>query len=194
MHLLQEVTPCSSYNRTLLLEMTCNNKKVFVSVIYYSASHNIVEFDLFWSSLQWTNPGRIAKQIPTQKNFIQKSFFLPKKLSSTQKSFKKAFFFCSLAASTWHNQTNFTLRKTNFLPKKTQKKFFFFTSVWKDQSLIPLRTFLYLAKKPILNNKEDNPNRFILFLTGYSGKQEGLVYLNTYFAINCWILLTLMTF
>ena len=133
-----------------------------------------------------TNP-HPKKLYPEKFFFTQKAFFYPKK-------FQKSFFFCSLAASTWHNQTNFTLRKTNFLPKKTQKKFFFFTSVWKDQSLIPLRTFLYLAKKPILNNKEDNPNRFILFLTGYSGKQEGLVYLNTYFAINCWILLTLMTF
>ena len=167
---------------------------MFVSVIYYSASHNIVEFDLFWSSLQWTNPGRTAKQIPTQKNFIQRSFFYPKSFLLPKKVSKKLFCFAPLLHQPGTTKQISPWGKPIFCPKKLRKSFFFFTSVWKDQSLIPLRTFLYSAKKPILNNKEDNPNRFILFLTGYSGKQEGLVYLNTYFAINCWILLTLMTF
>ena len=36
----------------LLLEMTCNNKKVIVSVIYRSRSQNNSEFDLFLSNFE----------------------------------------------------------------------------------------------------------------------------------------------
>ena len=55
--LLQGVSPCSSYKltlsqRTLLLEMTYNNKKVIVSVIYRPPSQNNREFDLFLSNFE----------------------------------------------------------------------------------------------------------------------------------------------
>ena len=38
-----------SLTEALLLEMTCNNKKVMVSVIYHSLSQNTSVFDLFSS-------------------------------------------------------------------------------------------------------------------------------------------------
>ena len=76
-----------------------------MSVIYCSASHNNVEFDLFLSSPQWTNPGRTTKQILIQKIFflprkvflyLTKKNVLPKKFSSYQKASKKHFFVAPL--------------------------------------------------------------------------------------------------
>ena len=68
--LLQGVSPCSSYKltlsqRTLLLEMTYNNKKVIVSVIYRSPSQNNSEFDLFLSNFK-----KLFSNINERKPFL----------------------------------------------------------------------------------------------------------------------------
>ena len=70
MHLLQGVTPCSSYKLTylkeaLLLEMTYNNTKVIVSVIYRSPSQNNSEFDLFLFNFE-----KLVSDINERKPFL----------------------------------------------------------------------------------------------------------------------------
>ena len=130
-----------------------------------------------------TNP-HPKKLYPEKFFFTQKAFFYPKK-------FQKSFFFLLPCCINLAQPNKFHLEENQFSAQKNSEKVFFFHFGLEGPITHPTQN---LAKKPILNNKEDNPNRFILFLTGYSGKQEGLVYLNTYFAINCWILLTLMTF
>ena len=63
--LLVRVISLPYRKEALLLETTCKNKKVMVSVIYHSLSQNNCEFDLFLSNFK-----KLLSNINTRKPFL----------------------------------------------------------------------------------------------------------------------------
>ena len=117
--------------------------------------------------------------------YLTKKNVLPKKFSSYQKASKKHFFVAPLLNQpgttkeiSRGEKIYYTCLKPIFCQKinfcylaHSKKNFFFFSDSLKEPMTHLTQKFLVLTPpKKILNNKKDNPNRFILFLTEYSGR------------------------